>query len=129
MAPTSSAIMAGLASAGCRAPSLGRLVEAVEELAVGRGGDGGRAAEGFGELAGQAVGAVMAAEQRHDRSAVLRDGEHRRLVVLVVRIGARRRMRMPAAQMPMIGRAFGEELRQQFQRICAALPAGADVTA
>ena len=36
-----------------------------------------------GDLAGEAIGAVMAAEQRHDVRAVLREGEHGRLGVLV----------------------------------------------
>ena len=51
---------------GAEDPAGGRLIEAVDELAVRGGGDGRHATEDFGELTGEAVGAAMAAEQRHD---------------------------------------------------------------
>ena len=60
-----------------------RIVERQIEAHVACGGDRRQAAERLGDRAGQAVGAAMAAEQRHGDAAVLGDRDHRRLGALV----------------------------------------------
>ena len=65
-------------------PAFWRFVEAEGEARVGGCGERRDAAETGCDFASEPVSTVMAAEQRHDMRAVLRDGDHRRLVVLVV---------------------------------------------
>ncbi len=64
-------------------PAFRRRVERDAETIVAGGGDRRMAAERFGEAAGKVVCAAMAAEKRHDRGAVLGDGDDRRLLALV----------------------------------------------
>jgi hypothetical protein len=111
-------------------PARRRIVEAAAELAVGRGGEHGDATQMIGDLAGKAVGAMMAAEQRDDLRAILRDGDHRRLAALV---GERRREQADqdaGGADTDNGAAVGEEAGQQelavFAVEAAVMHVGAD---
>src|SRR5690606_38019287 len=59
------------------------VVEATGEPGIGGGGEHGSAMQLLGDLPGQTVRAVVAAEEGHDLCAVLRDGNHRGLGLLV----------------------------------------------
>ena len=67
------------------APAGRRLVEREAEPHIAGGGDGGDAAGDRGDPAGEIVGAVMAAEQRHGHAAVFGKHDHGRLAALVVK--------------------------------------------
>lgn len=63
--------------------AFGRVQHARAEAQFAARRDRGRDAERVGDLARERVGAREAAQQRHDRAAVLGDGEHGRLRALV----------------------------------------------
>ncbi len=65
------------------APAGRRIVEAETQAQVAGGGDRGNAAGRLGDGAGQTIGAVMTAQQRHGRASILGDGDDRRLAALV----------------------------------------------
>ena len=73
---------------------------------------GRMAAERLGDPPRQLVGAMMAAQQRHDGAAVLGNGETGGSSRLSSSSGARERITMPAAQRPTIGRPVGEQRRR-----------------
>ena len=121
------------------------LVEGDAEAEVAGCGHGGRDSQPLGDRPRQGVGAVMAAQQRHHRRAVLGRREHRRLGPLVAQerchgtdqdaAGAQPDHRPPGGEQaghmrrglgePLVGRAVGAGggmdlgTRQQF-----AQPAG-----
>ncbi len=67
----------------CETPAGRWVVERETETQFAGRGEGRRHAEQVAQAAGQPVGAPVAAQQRHDRAAVLGDGQHRRLAGLV----------------------------------------------
>ena len=87
-----------------RPPAGRRLVERQPEADVAGGGDRGLAALRPGDRPRQVVGAVMAAEQGHGELPSRRPRPPAARSVLSASNGASTRIRMPAAQMPTIGR-------------------------
>ena len=81
-------------------PARRRFVQRDAQLQFAGGGDGGHAAQDVGDPAGQLVGAVMAAQQRHGGGTVGGDGDHRRFRLLADEMGATARSGMLAAQTP-----------------------------
>lgn len=63
--------------------TLGRRIERDAEPDIARRRDRGLDAERIGRLARQIVGAAMPAQKRHDRTAIVGNGDHRRLRLLV----------------------------------------------
>ena len=72
------------------APARRRRIQRDAEAHIPRRGHRSRDTERGGEGAGHIVGAVMAAEKRHHRAAVLGQRDHRRLVPLVAEHGRQR---------------------------------------
>ena len=64
-------------------PSGWRVVQRHLPAGLAGGGDRGGDAQRMAQAAGERVGAAVASEQRHHRAAVFRDGDDRRLLVLV----------------------------------------------
>ena len=71
-------------------PALGRRIERNAQRRVALRRHRGMAVQRIRHLAGERVGAAMAAEQRHDARPVLGDGENRRLGALVLDHGGQR---------------------------------------
>ena len=86
------------------APAGRRLVERQAEPQIAGRGDRGDPAGYGGDGAGDRVGAVMPADQRHRDRAVLGYRDDRRLRCFAASSGATARIRMPLAQIPTIGR-------------------------
>ena len=66
------------------APAVRRFVDGDTDGRVAAGGDRRTALERLRDPGGQAIGAMVAAEQRHDRTSVAADRDQRRLVALVL---------------------------------------------
>ncbi len=107
-------------------PALRRLVEGDVEADIARRGHAGCAVEDFGELAGEAVRAVMAAEQRHRHRTVLRHGENRRLAPLVGDAGRKRAHQDTGGADADDARTLGEQAAQVHARVGKARVAFGD---
>lgn len=114
---------------GAEHPAGGRFVEAMEEFAFRRGGDGGVAAQLVSKLASQPVGAAVAAEQRHDAGAAERYGEHRRFFLLVLEARGKEPDQDAGSADANDRTSLSEQPRQQLDCVGAALPAGIDFAA
>ena len=68
-------------------PARWRIVERDPETEIARRCDGRRHAEGLAKCSRDVIGAMMAAQKRHDRAAVLGQRDHRRIVTLVGKPG------------------------------------------
>ena len=69
-----------------------------------------------GDVAGEAVGAVVTAEQRHDVGAILRDGQHRRLGGLVAQVRCEETDENAGSADADDRAAFGEEVIDHYTR-------------
>src|SRR5690606_37707373 len=81
----------------------------------------------LGKVAGEVVGAVMAAEQRHDGTAIMGDGEHGRLGMLVAERRGKQADEDAGSADADDRPAFGKEPWQQGLGIMPGRAAGEDV--
>ena len=95
-----------------QAPAVGRVVEGDPEAQVARGRDRRRNAEQLRDAARQIVGPPVAAQERHDRAAVLGHGDDRRLGALVAEQGGQRTHQHPGGADPYDRPAGLEQLAQ-----------------
>ena len=65
----------------------GRIIQREAKAHFACRGDGGMAAADFGDAAGEIIGAMVAAKQRHGGGAVLGEGDDRWLAALVLKVG------------------------------------------
>ena len=92
-------------------PGCGIIQREAEAHFAGRG-DGGMAVAEPRDAAGEVIGAVVAAQQRHGGGAVFRHGDHRRLAVLVPEVGRHGANEDARRAEADDGAAFGEQLAQ-----------------